>query len=277
MSKGRIIAYVAGTVLLLAVLVLGVRHYREHRWLTPGPGDRIFVPVFVLHRIMPGEPGEYSMTPDNLERLLTELNNRNFTPITLAQLDKAIRKKGPLPNRPAMITFDDAYLDNYENAAPILKKTGWKGVFFAPVEKISDLPDRRVAWGDGPNPLGMTWQELTQLKENGMDIGSHGMDHVNLRKVDDYTLTQELAQSRHILEQRLGIPVRALAYPGGRENDHVLEFAKQAGYTMAFLSGGGVIPWPPEDPLLLPRVHVPGYLDPKDIVKGLPICIWAKR
>lgn len=260
--------------IVLPLILLAAGCSPSGRWRVPGPNSRIVVPVFVLHRVMPGEKSEYIMTPEHLERLLGALRQGRFTGITPAQLEDALLRHGPLPPRPAMITFDDAYRDNYVYALPLLKRHGWKAVFFVPTGKMSDSPDTRVAWGDGPEAVGMTWDEVRALKEAGMDIGSHCIEHLNLRKVDEPTLRTELEQSRRTLEDKLGIRVTALAYPGGRQNEQVRAFAQKAGYTMAFLSSGGPIELPPEDLFRLPRVHVPGQVSPEDVVAEIPGCEW---
>ena len=243
-------------------------------WRSPGPGSRVTIPVFVLHRVLPGEATEYIISPDRLEKLVRELNRRGFKPISLAQLDAALRDRGPLPRKPAMITFDDAYLDMYVHALPVLRKHGWPAVFFAPTGKITDPPAGRVVWGDGPDPQAMQWPELIALKKAGMEIGSHAGTHINLAKALPETVRAELETSRSAIAERLGVAPVALAYPGGRQNREVRRAAAEAGYRLAFLSGGGPIPPGVEDLYALPRVHVPGYAEPAAIVSALPENVW---
>lgn len=251
--------------LVVAVAVWSV--YRAVRLRQPRLPPR--VPVFVLHRVLPGEASEYVMTPEHLEKLLQALRREKFTPITLSQLRSALEGKGVLPRRPAMLTFDDAYHDFYVYAFPILRKYKWPAVLFVPVGKITDPPAPRVEWGAGPEPYAMQWPEIEEVRRSGVEIGSHAFNHINLAKADPEVVLSELAESRRILAERLGEPPIALAYPGGRQNREVRRAAAGVGYSMAFLSGGGPIKLREHDPLGLPRVHVPGYVDPAAIVRAV--------
>ncbi len=49
----------------------------------------------------------------------------------------------PLPRKAVLITFDDGYRDNLENAAPILLRHGYPAVIFVPTGLLDD---------DGPLP-----------------------------------------------------------------------------------------------------------------------------
>ncbi|MBP7830797.1 MAG: polysaccharide deacetylase family protein [Kiritimatiellae bacterium] len=253
----------------------GVGYWRLHvAWRVPGPGSRIVIPVFALHRVVPGEATEYVMSPGHLDKLLRELDKRGYMPVSLDQLEAALRRGGPLPRKPAMLTFDDAYLDMYEHALPVLKKRGWPAVFFVPTGKITSPPAERVVWGDGPDPKAMQWPEVQAMKKAGMEIGSHAWTHINLVKALPETVKAELETSRRMLAEQLGAEPIALAYPGGRHNREVRRAAAEAGYRLAFLSGGGPIPLGIDDLSALPRVHVPGYVDPGAIVRSLPGNEW---
>ena len=56
---------------------------------------------------------------------------KNFTIIRMEDLLNAING-GALPDRPALLTFDDGYIDNYVTVLPILDNYGLQGSFFAP-------------------------------------------------------------------------------------------------------------------------------------------------
>jgi peptidoglycan/xylan/chitin deacetylase (PgdA/CDA1 family) len=244
------------------------------RWRVPGPGSRIYIPVFVLHRVIPDEKSEYVVSPRRFEWLLTELNRAGFTPISIIDLENALLHNGPLPPRPAMLTFDDAYFDSHAYAFPLMLKYGWTATFFVPTGEISESPDHRVIWGHGPVPAGMTWDELHELQRAGMSFGSHGVRHLNLETLHGKSLFGELSKSRKTLENRLGVPVRTLSYPGGRENEEDLKAASEAGYVLGFRSSGGVVELGTHDFMELPRVHVPGRANAQELVASVPPNEW---
>jgi hypothetical protein len=95
----------------------------------------------------------------------------------------------------------------------------------------------------GPKSGGksMTWEQLAEMRDEGVDIASHTVSHsaLNARKgrtEEQYRawLAEELKGSKDILEQKLGIKVTTLAYPYGLHNEIVREVAMQSGYEAAF-------------------------------------------
>lgn len=55
---------------------------------------------------------------------------RRFDVISLADLHAWLRGRGPMPPYPALITFDDGYRDNLDNAFPILRARALPAVLF---------------------------------------------------------------------------------------------------------------------------------------------------
>lgn len=68
-----------------------------------------------------------------------------YNVISLDDLNRAVFEDAPLPANPLLITFDDGYLDNYENAAPILKQFGFSGVIFLATSRM-DRPTAPFWW-----------------------------------------------------------------------------------------------------------------------------------
>jgi peptidoglycan/xylan/chitin deacetylase (PgdA/CDA1 family) len=90
-----------------------------------------------------------------------------------------------------------------------------------------------------------SWDQVREVVEadSSLTIGSHGHSHRKLAGLDEASQRQELAESRRILESRLGRDVAALAYPYGWPGAYTARtrtLAAEAGYRLAFASIPGV-------------------------------------
>jgi peptidoglycan/xylan/chitin deacetylase (PgdA/CDA1 family) len=100
--------------------------------------------------------------------------------------------------------------------------------------------------------------ELRQLVDQGMSIGSHTLNHPMLSQQTSELAWQEISESRGLLENAIGKPIWALAYPFGDPGSvttREMQMAEQAGFECAFMNiGGGFGAALPK--FALPRVHV---------------------
>ncbi len=123
----------------------------------------------------------------------------------------------------------------------------------ATVERIAAALGADVA---DPQPYRpMSWGQVRELREAGMEIGSHTMLHARLGAVPAERAFEELEQSRQTIERELGAAISLVAYPGGSHNRDVIDLVQEAGYTAAFTTESGPVR-PGDDPLRLCRVGV---------------------
>ncbi len=105
--------------------------------------------------------------------------------------------------------------------------------------------------------------ELRQLVDQGMSIGSHTLNHPVLSEQTSDDAWREISESRTILEDAVRRPVWALAYPFGDPasvTNREMQMAEQAGFQCAFMNvGGGFGAQLPR--FALPRVHVTGDMN----------------
>ncbi|MCB9833862.1 MAG: polysaccharide deacetylase family protein [Planctomycetes bacterium] len=145
---------------------------------------------------------------------------QHFSLITVAELAARIRKRKPLGGT-AVISFDDGYDCTYRRALPILRALKAPVTLFVATGGL----DR----ADG----GLGSAQLAELAAAGVEIGSHGVTHRDLRTLTDAELEAELKRSRERLEESAGVAVAGLAYPYGRFDDRVIRAARACGYDHA--------------------------------------------
>lgn len=137
------------------------------------------------------------------------------------------------------VTFDEAF-ESVGNVVPTLRRLGVPATVFACSEYANEgspLKVEKLAGELRSNPselATMRWDELRDLADSGIEIGSHTVSHPHLVELDDHTLERELLDSRLRIEDELGRPCRYLAYPFGEEDGRVRVAARAAGYEAAF-------------------------------------------
>src|SRR5579872_4795991 len=138
-------------------------------------------------------------------------------PVTVAQLAAIIRGDAPQPSAPPFcLTFDDAYLVQYQQALPVLEAYQVPATFFI----------IGTVWrGDGVHSY-MSLDQVLDLYSRGHEIGSHTVDHrdlVALRARDMKAYWSELVDSKAQLEALIDDDVSSFAYPNGSYNPTILQ------------------------------------------------------
>lgn len=108
----------------------------------------------------------------------------------------------------------------------------------------------------------LTWEQVREMRDGGVEFGSHTVSHPILSRLRDDELRTELDASKRELEKQLGRPADCLAYPVGGEtayDQRVVDVARECGYRMALTYVSGPNPWPPGDRYRLQRLHVERY------------------
>lgn len=92
----------------------------------------------------------------------------------------------------------------------------------------------------------MTWDQLREVSRNGITIGSHTHTHRVLATLDVEAQREEIASSKAMLEERIGTPVRSIAYPvGGYRHftEETRRIAEACGYAIGYSFCTGVNRW----------------------------------
>jgi peptidoglycan/xylan/chitin deacetylase (PgdA/CDA1 family) len=89
----------------------------------------------------------------------------------------------------------------------------------------------------------LTWEQVRQMLQNGMIIGSHTMTHLNLPNADPADAREEIARCRVALEKKLGIPIRHFSVPNSGPypyyNDQIKKMVAESGYVSSVTSAPG--------------------------------------
>ncbi len=185
------------------------------------------IPILMYHSVSDSDdygdlppslrPLGYRVTAAEFRGHLETIRSGGWTTIGLEDLVTAGEGRGVLPSRPVILTFDDGYADNLEIALPLLQAGGFRGTFFPSVSHLN-------------RPGMLTWEGAGELLAAGMEIGSHGLGHEILGGWSQEQLRREVEESRRLLEEKLGRPVRYFSLPRGYLPPALPRLARAAGY-----------------------------------------------
>ena len=172
----------------------------------------------------------FAVSTDLFSQQLSCLEQEGFNTITFADFfDFDEQKKRQEVKKPLIITFDDCSAQLFEYAVPELRRRGMTATFFAVAGKLGGFNDWDAAHEAPKVPL-MSGNDLKILVNNGFEIGSHGLNHTNLRQCRPEQIRHELMTSRNILEDTIGKSVHYLAYPYGEYPVGYADYCRDAGY-----------------------------------------------
>ncbi|MFP8883966.1 polysaccharide deacetylase family protein [Streptomyces mangrovi] len=193
------------------------------------------------------DPYNVTVSPGRLDRQLRWLRRRGLRGVGVGELlrERAAGRGAGLVG----LTFDDGYADFIGEAVPLLRRHGCTATVFV-------LPGR--LGGDNEwDPLGPRKPLLTEAGIRaavgaGMEVGSHGLLHLDLTAADDETLRRETGGSRELLEEITGRRAEGFCYPYGTVDHRAVRAVRAAGYAYAC----AIDPGPLTGPHALPRVHI---------------------
>src|SRR6476469_7359653 len=177
----------------------------------PAVDQNAEVVIFGYHRFVNNvRRPDTEITPQLFEQQMQELKNKGIAVIPMQDLLAWRRGEKAIPPKSAIITFDDGWKSQYDVAWPILKKFNYPFTLFIYTEGIKP--------GHFSGGESMSWEQLAEMRDAGVDIQAHSATHQDLRKPydkvtkrklnpEEYTewLNAEVAGSKETLEHKLGI------------------------------------------------------------------------
>ncbi len=219
-----------------------------------------WIPTLMYHKI-PAETIESRhrifVTKKNFEKHLRFYRARGFKTLTFTDLAKYRTGEKPFsefPRKPLILTFDDGYRDNLENASPLLQKYKFRAQLFLLANK--DIQDNEWDFdaSEAPHQI-VSGEERKHWLESAFEIGSHGFNHEKITKMNDAQAYSELHDSKVSLENELGIKVNCFAFTYGDTTLRASELALDAGYDYAVNTDtGGLLM--EESPYQIFRVNI---------------------
>jgi len=233
------------------------------------------IPILMYHSVVENQTLYTEVSVKEFNKHMLAIRLAGFNTVTLDDVINYVEKGVELPKNPILITFDDGYLDNYENAYPILKKYNMKATIFIIGSSVGN--DGRYKDTENVTIPHFTYEQAKEMMDSGLiSIQSHTYDmhqwsefekspeasRENILKLDNEQEKQyiddlriDAQKMKEEMKNNLGIEPVALAYPGGYYDTLSGALLKEEGIKATFSIEEGV----------------------NEIVKGLPQSLYALK
>lgn len=200
-----------------------------------------WIPVLMYHKIpdalIPSKHRIFVPVKKFIQQMAF-LHDRGFDSITFKDYFEFTQAKRKLPKKPIILTFDDAYLDNFTNAYPVLKSFQYRAVIFS----LGDTSQTKNFWDHEPGapeaPL-MNVHQRKMLIDQHFEFGAHSLTHRDLNTLSATEAEKEIVESKLRLESELGTKIISFAYPYGYSSASIRAQTRDAGYEYAVATDTG--------------------------------------
>jgi peptidoglycan/xylan/chitin deacetylase (PgdA/CDA1 family) len=210
-------------------------------------------PILTYHAIakVVDDPYDVCVSPEQFEAQMLYLKRHSLRGVSMRELLCAIRAG----NTRGLVglTFDDGYENLLQTALPVLESFGFSCTSFV----LAGMLGEQNSWDAELRMELLGPDGIREVSERGMEVGSHGLNHLELASLDSEHLKQEVSGSRQILSEVLGKEVEGFCYPYGIHDGRVAQAVQRAGYAY----GCAIWTWR-RNVYTIPRIPVFEWDDP---------------
>jgi peptidoglycan/xylan/chitin deacetylase (PgdA/CDA1 family) len=215
------------------------------------------IPILTYHQIdtPPPRRAPYRglvVSPAAFARQMGMLKTLGYQGLSMSALEPYLR--GEKSAKVVGVTLDDGFVNNLEQALPVLQRCGFSATCYIVSGQMGGLNIWDRAKGISPQSL-MDAGQLKAWLAGGQEVGAHTRSHADLLRADDASAREEIAGCKRDLEQSLGTPVRHFCYPYGFHRPEHAAMVREAGYFTATTTQRGRVR-NADDLFELPRVPV---------------------
>lgn len=190
-------------------------------------------PAILMYHSIGDNEVFFTVRTEEFENQMEYLSRNSFNVVPLS----ALLDREKMQKRTVILTFDDGYLDNYENVFPVLKKYGFPATIFLAIGFMGSKMNNSYN-----KPLDMLkWDQIKEMHNSGIiDFEPHTRNHKNLADVALSEASSEIDLSRDDIENNLNKKCNFFCYPHGGYNDKIKEFLESRGFTGAVCTSEGI-------------------------------------
>lgn len=225
----------------------------------------------MYHHINPHKGDMVTVRPEIFEGQMEYLHKAGYKTLKIDELISYIKGGLKLQQKAVAVTFDDAWLDNYIYAFPVLKKYTINATVFVITDRTERASGKKtespaivpthnesklLIEKNEDYKVVLNWELIKEMSDSGIvEIYSHTKSHARCDRLSKSELLEELSASKKTIEKRLGKPCPYLCWPYGNYNETALRIAQEAGYKAIFTTHHGIVK-KDSDPFAIKRIVV---------------------
>ncbi|WP_339232435.1 polysaccharide deacetylase family protein [Bacillus sp. PS108] len=182
------------------------------------------LPILMYHSISSGN--SLRVPKKEFEAHMKWLHDNGYQTLTPKEAYLMLTQDKKPSEKCVLITFDDGYTDNYQDAYPVLKKYGMKATIFMIGKSIGHKHH-------------LTEEQMKEMAQHGISIESHTIDYLELNGLTPQQQQSEMADSKKLFDNMFHQQTTIISYPVGRYNEETLKAAEKTGYQMGVTTEPG--------------------------------------
>lgn len=179
----------------------------------------------------------YACPPSLFEKHMRFLSIK-YNIISVDKILEHMINKRSYKEKTIAVTLDDGFMDNYENAYPILKKYQIPATIYLTVGCIGKT-NKWMVKHDFPERNMLKWGQIREMCNNGISFGAHTMTHPDLTALSEKEAFCEIQKSKGLIEKKLEKKVISFAYPYGLYNNKTIRLLEQCNFEFACSTRSG--------------------------------------
>ena len=276
------------SVLYCAILGMFFNNISSVPVLSTNDGsDAVELPIIMYHSVLKDESrsGAYVITPETLENDIVYLLENGYTFVTAQELIDYTENIGILPDKPAMLTFDDGFYNNYEYVKPLLEEYGASAVISVVGSYTDEFSESNIA---NPSFGYLRWSDIYDMfLSKHIEIGNHSYNFHstdqgrmgsgrNEGESDEEYLSifcEDTQRMQDRCMEKTGFAPVIYTYPFGEYDEITTDVLKEMGFKMSLSCTEGInhIVPDPDCLFILKRYNRPSGISTweffKDIIK----------
>lgn len=188
--------------------------------------QKVNLPILTYHSL--DESGSViSTSPSLFRQQMRYLSENGYKVVALNSLISSLQENNSPSPKTVALTFDDGFQNFFTEAFPILDEFGFKATVFL----VTDFCGKNNNWSGNPQNFPpsklLSWNEIKELHNQGIEFGNHTRTHPDLTKVSDEQAENEITESKTKIEDMLGSEVTTFAYPFGKFNSAIKQIVEK--------------------------------------------------